>query len=64
MNVKLLDCTLRDGGYVNNWQFGAETLLRVFKQLQHAGIDVIEVGYLRDRENYVQVRLSEYQHDK
>ena len=56
MNVKLLDCTLRDGGYVNNWQFGDETLLRVFKQLQHAGIDVIEVGYLRDRENYVQGR--------
>ena len=21
-NIKLLDCTLRDGGYVNNWHFG------------------------------------------
>ena len=56
METKILDCTLRDGGYVNNWQFGYETLLRIFKQLQRARIDVIEVGYLRDRENYVQGR--------
>lgn len=21
-DIKLLDCTLRDGGYVNNWQWG------------------------------------------
>ena len=24
-DIKLLDCTLRDGGYVNNWQWGYST---------------------------------------
>ena len=23
-NIKVLDCTLRDGGYINNWDFGIE----------------------------------------
>ena len=24
--IKILDCTLRDGGYINNWKFGKETI--------------------------------------
>ena len=24
--VKLLDCTLRDGGYVNDWEFGHDNI--------------------------------------
>lgn len=33
-NIKILDCTLRDGGYVNNWHFGRkaiETMLLTFQ---------------------------------
>lgn len=26
--VKILDCTLRDGGYVNNWEFDTETAIK------------------------------------
>ena len=25
-NIKVLDCTLRDGGYVNNWNFGKSNI--------------------------------------
>lgn len=25
-NIKILDCTLRDGGYVNNWHFGRKAI--------------------------------------
>lgn len=53
MKISLLDCTLRDGGYVNNWQFGDEQSLRIFKQLQCAKVDVVEVGYLRSNKSYV-----------
>ena len=28
--VKLLDCTLRDGGYVNDWEFGRNNLIALF----------------------------------
>ncbi len=47
MNVKLLDCTLRDGGYVNNWNFGKENIGIVLRGLEESGIDIIEMGFLR-----------------
>ena len=25
-NIKILDCTLRDGGYINNWTFGNKNI--------------------------------------
>ena len=47
-NVKILDCTLRDGGYVNSWHFGKENINAISKNLADAGVDVIEVGFLTD----------------
>lgn len=48
-NVKMLDCTLRDGGYVNDWDFGHSVITGTYKRLDEAGIDYIEVGFLDDR---------------
>jgi 4-hydroxy 2-oxovalerate aldolase len=48
-NIALLDCTLRDGGYVNDWKFGQNTLITVFERLSSANIDYIEVGFLDQR---------------
>ena len=48
-NVRLLDCTLRDGGYLNDWRFGRDALTSVFERLAGAGVDVIEVGFLDAR---------------
>ena len=31
--VKLLDCTLRDGGYVNDWEFGHDNIVTIFERL-------------------------------
>jgi 4-hydroxy 2-oxovalerate aldolase len=45
-NIFLLDCTLRDGGYINNWDFSPEQIQAAVANLQRAGIDYIEVGYL------------------
>lgn len=50
--VKLLDCTLRDGGYVNDWHFGHETMISVLERLVGSGIDLIEVGFLDARRPY------------
>lgn len=46
--MKVLDCTLRDGGYVNNWNFGAETKTKVLHGLEEIGVDIIELGFMRD----------------
>lgn len=48
-NIMLLDCTLRDGGYVNDWKFGNENLVSVFERLVDSNVDIIEVGFLDDR---------------
>ena len=48
-NVKLFDCTLRDGGYVNDWEFGNNNLVSIFERLVDAGIDIIEIGFLDER---------------
>ena len=50
--VNLLDCTLRDGGYVNDWLFGHSVITSVYKRLDIAGVDYIEVGFLDDRRKY------------
>ena len=47
--VELLDCTLRDGGYVNDWQFGHDKILEIFSRLVSAGVDYIEIGFLDAR---------------
>lgn len=47
--IKLLDCTLRDGGYINDWNFGHDNLVSVFERLVDAGVDIIEVGFLDER---------------
>lgn len=46
---QLLDCTLRDGGYVNDWCFGKNNITAIFERLVSAGVDVIEVGFLDER---------------
>ena len=48
-DIKLLDCTLRDGGYVNDWNFGHSVISGTYKRLDSAGVDFIEVGFLDDR---------------
>ena len=48
-NIKLLDCTLRDGGYINDWEFGHDNIVSIFERVVDAGIDIIEIGFLDDR---------------
>lgn len=52
MDLKLLDCTLRDGGYVNDWKWGFDKARTIIKLLSKANVDVVEVGFLRNVENY------------
>ena len=47
-NIKLVDCTLRDGGYINNWNFGFETIKEIVKKLVSSKIDAIEMGFFKN----------------
>lgn len=48
MNVKLLDCTLRDGGHVNNAEFGQEVMKSLVSKLSEADLDIVELGFLKN----------------
>lgn len=51
-DLKLLDCTLRDGGYVNEWKWGFQTAREIIQSLVRAEVDVVEIGFLRNVQNY------------
>lgn len=48
-HIRLLDCTLRDGGHINQGEFGEITIKNTIERLVEAGIDIIEVGFLWDK---------------
>ncbi|WP_252228859.1 MULTISPECIES: aldolase catalytic domain-containing protein [unclassified Clostridium] len=48
-NIKILDCTLRDGGYVNDWNFGERIIKKIIDKLSKSNIDIIECGFLTTR---------------
>lgn len=44
-NIKILDCTIRDGGLVNNWDFSVEFVQDLYDGLSAAGVEYMEIGY-------------------
>ena len=43
--IKVLDCTIRDGGICNDWDFNVPTVRKVFEALSSSGVDYMEIGY-------------------
>jgi 4-hydroxy 2-oxovalerate aldolase len=43
--IKVLDCTIRDGGLINNHDFDKRLVKEVYRALSTAGIDYVELGY-------------------
>ena len=50
-NVKILDCTLRDGGRIIECKFNDRETAEIINKLTKASIDIVEVGFLRDWRN-------------
>lgn len=44
-HAKILDCTIRDGGLVNNWDFSVEFVRDLYYSLNAAGVEYMEIGY-------------------
>ena len=47
-NIKILDCTLRDGGRLIDCTFPDRDIMQIADKLSRAGIDIVELGFLRD----------------
>lgn len=44
-DFQILDCTIRDGGYINIWQFDKKLVRESYRALSKSGVDYIEIGY-------------------
>ncbi len=51
-NRYLLDCTLRDGGYINDWEFGHDNIVNIFERVVSSGVEFIEIGFIDDRRSF------------
>lgn len=49
--LTLLDCTLRDGGYYNNWDFSKDLVNDYLKAISDSGIKYVEIGFRSLKEN-------------
>ena len=43
--VKILDCTLRDGGYYNSWNFNLDLVNKYISSVSKSKIDCVELGF-------------------
>ncbi|MBN2979921.1 MULTISPECIES: aldolase catalytic domain-containing protein [Cohnella] len=44
-HCQIVDCTIRDGGLVNNWDFSVEFVQDLYNSLNEAGVEYMEIGY-------------------
>ena len=51
-SIKVVDCTIRDGGLVNDSKFSLETVRGVYKAVCDAGVDYVELGYRNSKEMF------------
>ena len=42
---EILDCTIRDGGYINNWEFDTKLVREVYRALSKSGVEYVEIGF-------------------
>ncbi len=57
--IQILDCTLRDGGCVNNFNFGKEYMEKILHSVESAGMEMIECGYI-DEANGSEMERTQY----
>ena len=51
--AKVLDCTLRDGGYINDWKFGNKNIKSIVNSLEESNVDFVELGFIAECEYQV-----------
>lgn len=50
--VHILDCTLRDGGYCNEWRFGFDNIRKITSGLVDANVEIVECGFITNKVQY------------
>lgn len=51
-DIRVLDCTLRDGGYCNQWKFGFKNIKKMIGKLIDSNVEIVECGFLTNKVVY------------
>ena len=57
METKILDCTIRDGGYLNNWDFDEHLVRELYSAVSKSGTEYVEIGF-RSSAKYVDLNKT------
>ena len=57
METKILDCTIRDGGYLNNWDFDEHLVRELYSAVSKSGTEYVEIGF-RSSSKYVDLNKT------
>jgi len=60
--LKVLDCTIRDGGLVNDHQFSDDFVRAVYQACVEAGIDYMELGYKNSKRLFPPDKFGPWKH--
>jgi 4-hydroxy 2-oxovalerate aldolase len=60
--IKVVDCSIRDGGLMNNHQFSHKFVRNVYKALSEAGVDYIELGYRNSKKQFPAEEYGPWKH--
>lgn len=60
--LRVLDCTIRDGGLMNNSKFTDDEVRAVYDTCIEAGIDYMEIGYKNSRKEYPKSEFGPWRH--
>ena len=52
-DIKVMDCTIRDGGLINSFRFEDEFVKAVYEACVKAGVDYMEMGYKASKKIFV-----------
>ena len=60
--IKVMDCTIRDGGLMNDHGFSDETVQAVYNACLESGIDYMEIGYINSRKQFPPGQFGPWKH--
>jgi 4-hydroxy 2-oxovalerate aldolase len=60
--LKVLDCTIRDGGLINNSRFSDDQVRAVYRACLDAGVDYMEIGYKNAAKEFPKDRFGPWRH--
>jgi 4-hydroxy 2-oxovalerate aldolase len=61
-DIKVLDCTIRDGGLTTDHNFDDKMVKKIYDTLVEAGVDYMEIGYKSSKEIYSKDQFGDWKH--